>query len=284
MSKLPCRFSQPLFEEWYILGTKILFLQLISVFERDFCELRAKNLGWLVKTASYMCRKKFWHEAIFLRGCSCLKLNSEIVPKLFELSLPLLSSKYLETAFLCQWQCSKYTNTFWQKFIGPYFFLTADKNCLVFCQKRLRKVVKTSFHLSKETLEAVIFLKEIFNRIIIEVWAENFLMFVKILFIKVRWNFPKRILLCLWNFLPVLSEIEKQFAHFSGRKIAGLSNFHTTFHTVFLKERGCQKLYKFCFSYFSQNCMTNFGQTISGNVFGISLYKYFEKIWAYSFQ
>ena len=243
-----------------------------------------KNLGWLVKTACYMCREKFWHEPIFLRGCSFLKLNSEIVPKLFELSVPLLPSKSLETAFFVSRAMPKIYIHFLTKIYRPILFFDCGQKMFGLLPKKIRKLVKTSFHLSKETLEAVILLTEIFNRIIIEVWAENFLMFVKNLFIKVRWNFPKIILLCFWKFLPVLSEIEKQFTHFSGKKIAGLSNFHTTFQTVFLKERGCQKLYKFCFSYFRQNCMTNFGQTISGNVFGISLCKYIGKIWACSFQ
>ena len=174
LSKLPCRFSQPLFEQWYKLGKKILFPHLVAVFEWEYFKLRAKNLGWFVKTACYLSREKFWPETIFFKGCYFLKLNWEIVPKLFELSVSLLSSKSLETAFLCQRQCSKYTNTFWQKFIGPYCFLTADKNCLVFCQKKFRKVVKTSFQLSKETLEAMMFSTEIFIRIIFEVWAENF--------------------------------------------------------------------------------------------------------------
>ena len=84
--------------------------------------------------------------------------------------------------FLCPYQNSKFPYTFWPKFIGPYWFLTAVKKCLVFCQKNFRKVVKTSFHLPEETLEAVMFLIEIFLCIIFEVWAEKNLKFVKIFF------------------------------------------------------------------------------------------------------
>ena len=66
-TKLPCRFSQPIFEEWYSFGTKTFFLQLVAVFGREFFKMRAKNLGWLVKTACYMCREMFWLETIFLK-------------------------------------------------------------------------------------------------------------------------------------------------------------------------------------------------------------------------
>ena len=67
LSELPCRFWQPLFEEWYNFGRNISFLQLFAISEREFFKLRAKNLGWLVKTACYMCREMFWLETIFLK-------------------------------------------------------------------------------------------------------------------------------------------------------------------------------------------------------------------------
>ena len=137
------------------------------------------------------CAEKSSDSKFFLKGCSFWKVDSEKVRKLFELSVSLLSGNFVETVFLCPCQFSKYTYTFWQKFIDRYCFLSAVKKCLVFWQKFFSKVVKTSFHVSKETLEAAMFLTEIFLRIIFEVWAENILMFVKILLFKVRLNFPK---------------------------------------------------------------------------------------------
>ena len=65
LSKLPFRFSQPLFEEWYNFGAKILLIQLFAVFEREVFKLLAKHLGWVVKAACYMCRENFWPETIF---------------------------------------------------------------------------------------------------------------------------------------------------------------------------------------------------------------------------
>ena len=69
LSKLPCRFSEPLYEEWYNSGTKscFLFLHLVVVFETEIFKLRAKVFGWLVKTACYMRREKFWPETIFFK-------------------------------------------------------------------------------------------------------------------------------------------------------------------------------------------------------------------------
>ena len=135
----------------------------------------------------------------FLRRFSFLKVNSEIVPKLFELSVSLLSDNSVKTVFLCPCQCSKYTYTFWQKFIDPYCFLFAVRKCLTFWQKNFGKVVITSFHMSTKTLEAVIFLVKKFLRIIFEVWAENILMFVKTFFfeVEIRWTFPERNFLLL---------------------------------------------------------------------------------------
>ena len=220
-----------------------MFPHLVAVFEWEYFKLRAKNLGWFVKTACYLSRENFWTETIFLKGCSFLKLNSEIVPKLFELSVSLLSSKSLETAFFCQRQCSKYTNTFWQKFIGPYCFLTADKNCLVFCQKKFRKVVKTSFQLSKETLEAMMFSTEIFIRIIFEVWAENFLMFLKTLFFEVPWTFPKRFFLFL-RILTNIVGIWTKFCALSGQRLRRSVKFPYYISNCFLEEKISSEIVK----------------------------------------
>ena len=126
----------------------------------------------------------------FFKGCSFWKLNSENVQKLFALAVSLFSGKLSKVLFLCQWHGSKYTYTFWQNIIDPYCFLSAVKKCLIFWQKNFGNMVKTSFHLSKETLEAAMFLTEIFLSIIFEVWTENFLMFLKTLFFEDRWTFP----------------------------------------------------------------------------------------------
>ena len=149
-----------------------------------------------------MCREKFWHEAVFLKGCSFLKLNSEIVPKFFELSVPLLSSKSVETVFFVSIPILKISIYFWPKFIDPYWFLTAVKKYLVFWQKKFGKVVKTSFHVSTKALEAVMFVVENFLRIIFDVWAEKFFV-VREKFIFGSWsplNFSEKKFFCFRKF------------------------------------------------------------------------------------
>ena len=172
----------------------------------------------------------------FFKRCSIWKLNSEIVQKLFALAVSLFFGQMSKVLFLCPWHGSKYTYTFWQNIIDPYCFLSAVKKCLIFWQKIFGNMVKTSFHLSKETLEAVMFLTEIFLSIIFEVWAENFLMFLKTLFFEVRWNFPKRFFFVFENSNHYCRNLNNNL-RFPDKIFAGLSNFHTTSQTVFLKKK-----------------------------------------------
>ena len=152
------------------------------------------------------CAEKVLTRNNFLKGCSFWKLILEFVEKLFALAVSLASgtlSKLLfcvhgnaqnfrcrfylailsKLLFLCPCQCSKYTYTFWQKNYRTILFCECGQK-MFGPLKIFQQVGKTSFHLSKETLEAVMTLTEIFIRIIFEVWAEKNLMFVKIFFVK----------------------------------------------------------------------------------------------------
>ena len=195
------------------------------------------------------------------------------MPKFFKLSVLLLSSNSLETAFLCQWRCWKYTSTFWQKFIDPYCFLTAVKKCLVFCQKKFRKVFKTAFHLSEETLEAVMFLTEIFLRIILEVWAENILMFVKILLFKVRWKLPKYVFFVFENSYQYCRNLNINLRTLRAKTSPVCQNSILHLRPFSWRKNSLRNCKNACFSYFKQKGITDLGR----NVFEISLYKDIEK-------
>ena len=107
---------------------------------------------------------------------------------------------------------------FLTKIYRPILFFDCGQKLFGLLPKKFRKVIKTSFYLSKETLEAVMFLKEIFTRIIFEVWSENFLMFVKILFIKVRWNFPKYFFFVFENSYQYCRNLKNNLRTFGGKK------------------------------------------------------------------
>ena len=69
LSKLHCRFSQPLFEEWYDLGKQILFLQLVAVFEWEFFKLRA-NISTSLWKLLATCAENSSDSKHFSKGCS----------------------------------------------------------------------------------------------------------------------------------------------------------------------------------------------------------------------
>ena len=208
------------------------------------------------------------------------KLNLEIVHKLFATAVSLFSGSLSKVLFLCPWHGSKYTYTFWQNIIDPYCFLSAVKKCLIFWQKNLGNVVKASFHWSKETLEAVMFLTEIFLRIIFEVWAENFLMFLKTLFFEVRWTFPKRFFFVFENPNHYCRNLNKTLRTFRTKTspVCQVSILHLKlFSWRKNKLRNCKNV---CFSYINRKGITDLGR----NVFEISLYNDIEKKSAGLFQ
>ena len=175
--------------------------------------------------------------------------------------------------FLCPCQCSKYTYTFWQKFIDRYCFLSAVKKSLVFWQKFFSKVVKISFHVSKESLEAAMFLTEIFLRIIFEVWAENILMFVKILLFKVRWNFPKYFFFVFENSYQYCRNLNNNLRTFRAKSSPVCQNSILHLKPFSWRKNSLRNCKIVCFSYFKQKGITDLGR----NVFDISVYNDNEK-------
>ena len=168
-----------------------------------------------------------------------------------------------------------------QKLIDPYCFLSAVKKCLVFRQKFFSNLVKTSFHVSEETLREMMFWTETFLRIIFEVWVEFFLMFVKILFFKVRGIFPKRIFFFVFELsYQYCRNLNKNLRTFpkTALPVCQISIIHLkpfSWRKNIL--RNCKNV---CFSYFKQKGRTDLGR----NVFEISLYNDIGKIWQSLFQ
>ena len=109
--------------------------------------------------------------------------------------------QFCRNCFFVSMPMLKIYKHFLTKIYRPIVFFDSGQTCLVVSQKIFSKMVKTSFHVSTKTVEALMFLVEKFLRIIFEVWAENILLFVKTLFfeVEVLWIFPKRIFFAFEN-------------------------------------------------------------------------------------
>ena len=131
LSKLPCGISEPLYEEWYNSGTKIFFLQLLGFLKRKISNCGQKISSGLWKLHATWAEKSSDPKQFFLKGCHFLKLNSEIVPKLFELSVSLLSGNSVETAFFVSMPMLKIYIHFLTKFSRFILFFECGQKMFV---------------------------------------------------------------------------------------------------------------------------------------------------------
>ena len=144
--------------------------------------------------------------------------------------------QFVENVFFVSMAWIKIHNTFWQNIIDPYCFLSAVKKCLIFWQKISAMWSKLHSTCPKKTLEAVMFLQEIFLSIIFEVWPENFLMFLKTLFFEVRWTFPKRFFLFL-RIQTIIVGIWTKLCALSGQRLRRSVKFPYYISNCFLEEK-----------------------------------------------
>ena len=186
MSKLRCTFSQPLFEEWYILWIENDVLHTFLVFELDFFKLRTKNSGGVLETACYMCTGNFWDEIFFFERMFLFKNCFGAQAKLFELSGTNFFGISVVTVSTCLCQRSYQIYNFWQKVIKACYSLTAVKKFFGLSEKLFQQAGQNFIWRNQRNIRGIYLLMKFVLGFVLGVWAENTVTLVKIYLLLAR--------------------------------------------------------------------------------------------------